>query len=550
MFDLIRPDWGGAAAPWLARIAAPHSFAFLRSLHLRRMVVSDSDLSLLASAKASLLLSLKLDRCDGFSTHALSCIASACRRLQTLFLEDSSVQDHGTDWLHILAIHSTALVTLNFYNTDLTFCPADLELLARNCRSLATLKISERDISDLVPLFHAATALQDFGGGSFDDENGTAINKYSGGFYFPPSLQSLSLIFLAADNMHIIFPYAATLKKLDLQYALLSTEDHCQLIPRCPNLLVLAVCAPTLLLYTHICSNQTDQLELGTLFLPYIICVMCHLYNCPFLSGFLSNKQVREVVGDRGLEVVAQTCRKLRRLRVERGEDDQGGVEDEQGRVSQVGLIHIARGCPDLEHLAVHVSDITNAALESIGTYSKNLFDFRLVLLDREERITELPLDNGVRTLLHGCTRLGRFALYLRPGGLSDVGLGYIGECGRNIPYMLLGNVGETDRGLMLFCRGRPNLQKLELRSCCFSERALALAVMQLPSLRYIWVQGYQATPDGSDLAAMARPFWNIEFISPGPEANADSQTQFLAYYSLAGRRTDLPPYIHYIPPL
>lgn len=256
------------------------------------------------------------------------------------------------------------------------------------------------------------------------------------------------------------------------------------------------------------------------------------------------------MVGDRGLEVVAQTCRKLQRLRVERGADDQGGVEDEQGRVSQVGLISIARGCPDLEHLAVHVSDITNTALESIGTYSKNLFDFRLVLLDREATITELPLDHGVRALLRGCTKLGRFSLYLRPGGLSDTGLGYIGECGRNVRYMLLGNVGESDRGLMLFAGGRPNLQKLELRSCCFSERALALAVLRLPSLRYIWVQGYQATPDGSDLAAMVRPFWNIEFISPNSESDADAQVQILAYYSLAGRRTDCPPYIRCIPPL
>lgn len=252
MFDLIPPAWGGAAAPWLARLALPRSFDLLRSLHLRRMVVTDADLSLLAAAKAVLLLSLKLDRCDGFSTDALARIASSCRRLETLFLEDSSIRDTGADWLRLLATHNAALVTLNFYNTDLSFCPADLELLARNCRALTTLKISERDISDLVGLFHAATALQDFGGGSFDDENGIAVNRYGGNFYFPPSLQSLSLIFLAADNMHIIFPYAATLKKLDLQYALLSTEDHCQLVPRCPNLLVLAVGAVTSRLLTSL----------------------------------------------------------------------------------------------------------------------------------------------------------------------------------------------------------------------------------------------------------------------------------------------------------
>lgn len=37
---------------------------------------------------------------------------------------------------------------------------------------------------------------------------------------------------------------SVTLKKLDLQYALLSTEDHCQLIPRCPNLLFPEVLLP------------------------------------------------------------------------------------------------------------------------------------------------------------------------------------------------------------------------------------------------------------------------------------------------------------------
>lgn len=163
------------------------------------------------------------------------------RKLETLFLEESNIKDHGGEWLHELATNNTALVTLNFYLTELSFSPADLELLARNCRSLTTLKISDRDISDLGGLFHAATALQDFGGGLFDDENGMAVNKYNN-FYFPPSLQCLSLGFMATDEMHVIFPYAAILKKLDLQYALLSTEDHCQLIPRCPNLLVLAVC--------------------------------------------------------------------------------------------------------------------------------------------------------------------------------------------------------------------------------------------------------------------------------------------------------------------
>lgn len=249
------------------------------------------------------------------------------------------------------------------------------------------------------------------------------------------------------------------------------------------------------------------------------------------------------MIGDRGLEVVAQTCKKLRRLRIERGDDDQG-LEDEQGCVSQDGLSSLAQGCLELEYLAVYVSDITNAALECLGTYSKNLCDFRLVLLDREQRITDLPLDNGVRALLKGCTKIRRFALYLRPGGLSDVGLGYIGQYSNNVRWILMGNVGESDRGLHQFSQGCPRLQKLELRSCCFTERALAMAALRLPSLRYLWVQGYVASPLGTDLLLMARAFWNIEFIPPkhgDRRGNIESQAQILAYYSLVGKRVDCP---------
>lgn len=226
-------------------------------------------------------------------------------------------------------------------------------------------------------------------------------------------------------------------------------------------------------------------------------------------------------------------------------------MEDEGGLVSPRGLIALAQGCLELEYLAVYVSDISNSSLEYIGTYSKNLCDFRLVLLEREERITDLPVDNGVRALLRGCDKLRRFALYLRPGGLTDVGLGYIGRYSPNVRWMLLGYVGESDAGLLEFSRGCPSLQKLEMRGCCFSEQALAASVMQLTSLRYLWVQGYKQTSSTShDLLAMARPFWNIELIPPrqvrftnhvGEIVMAEHPAHILAYYSLAGQRTDFP---------
>ncbi|KAE8722295.1 Coronatine-insensitive protein 1 [Hibiscus syriacus] len=201
-------------------------------------------------------------------------------------------------------------------------------------------------------------------------------------------------------------------------------------------------------------------------------------------------------------------------------------MEDEESVVSQRGLMVLAKGCLELEYLAVYVSDITNASLRYIGTYSKNLCDFCLVLLEKEERITDLPLENGVRDLLRGCEKLRRFALYLRPGGLTDVGLGYIGQYSPKVRWMLLGSVGGSDTRLLEFSRGCPSLQKLEVR-------------------------GYRASDSSRDLLAMARPFWNIELVPARrivmtdqvgvPGVVEDPTHVLVAYYSLSGPRTDFP---------
>nr|XP_008392915.2 coronatine-insensitive protein 1 [Malus domestica] len=490
MFNLIPEDWGGFVTPWVMEIA--NSFHRLKCLHFRRMIVSDSDLELLADSRGRVLQVLKLDKCSGFTTGGLLHIGS-CRNLRTLFLEESSIVEEDGDWLHALAVNNTVLETLNFYMTDLIKVKfEDLELIAKNCRSLTSVKISDCEILELVGFFRHAAVLEEFCGGSFNDQS----ESYSV-VTLPQKLCRLGLTYMGKNEMQIVFPFATLLKKLDLLYALLDTEDHCTLIQRCPNLEVL---------------------------------------------------ETRNVIGDRGLDVLARSCKRLRRLRIERGADE--GMEDEEGVVSQRGLMALAQGCLELEYLAVYVSDITNASLEYIGTYSKNLSDFRLVLLDREETITDLPLDNGVRALLRGCHKLRRFALYLRPGGLTDLGLSYIGRYSPNVRWMLLGYVGESDAGLLEFSKGCPSLQKLEMRGCCFSERALAHAVMQLTSLRYLWVQGYRGSATGRDLLAMARPFWNIELIPPrrvdvpdqhGEALAVEHPAHILAYYSLAGPRTDCP---------
>ncbi|KAE8695581.1 Coronatine-insensitive protein 1 [Hibiscus syriacus] len=349
-------------------------------------------------------------------------------------------------------MNNSVLETLNFYMTDLVQVSSEnLKQIARNCCNLTSLKISHCEILVLVGFFSAAAALEEFCGGSFTNEQSDRYNAMT----FPPRLCRLGLTYMASRELPIVFPFASLLKKLDLINVLFGTHDHCLLIQQCPNLEVL---------------------------------------------------ETRNVIGDRGLEALARSCKRLKRLRIERGTDELR-MGNEDGVVSHTGLTALAQGY--------------------------------------------LPLDNGVRALLRGCEKLRRFALYLGHGCLTDVGLGYIGRYSPNFKWMFLGYVRGSDTGLLEFSKGCPSLQKLEMMGCCFSEHALAHAALQLPSLRYLWVQGYKASLQSSrDLLAMARPFWNIELISArrvvttnqvGEAVELEHPAQILAYYSLAGPRTDFP---------
>ena len=154
-----------------------------------------------------------------------------------MFLEESSIIEKGGEWLHELALNNNVLETLNFYMTYLAKVRfQDLEIIARNCRSLVSMKISECELLDLVGFFGAASVLEEFGGGSIGEQP----ERYSS-LLFPPKLCCLGLTYMGRNEMPIVFPFASLLRRLDLLYALLDMEDHCLLIHRCPNLEVLEV---------------------------------------------------------------------------------------------------------------------------------------------------------------------------------------------------------------------------------------------------------------------------------------------------------------------
>ena len=75
-FNLVPEGWGGYVYPWIE--AMSKAYTWLEEIRLKRMVVSDECLELIAKSFKNFKV-LVLSSCDGFSTDGLAAIASTCR---------------------------------------------------------------------------------------------------------------------------------------------------------------------------------------------------------------------------------------------------------------------------------------------------------------------------------------------------------------------------------------------------------------------------------------------------------------------------------------
>ncbi|GJZ09192.1 coronatine-insensitive protein 1-like protein [Tanacetum coccineum] len=431
-------NWDHNLTPWVQEIAT--SFKLLNVVRFQNLDVHDSDLELLARTRGEKLKVLEIDSCSGFSTDGLLYIGKYCTDLRILSLENSSISEKDGEWLHELALHYSSIESLNFYKAGLTkFDVKDLALVAKNCsQSLVSVKISEQyDFIDLVEFFSYAVNLEDFGGGRFGDNNALDVRaqraKYKD-FKFPPNLKYLALNHM---GQKLFFrPIAHLITQLDTQFIYVRRHRHHHhhhhqhsLIENCPNLEVL---------YTPSISNE-------------------------------------------GMEHLSQYCKNLRKLY----------VMDRRGSLTEKGLFALALGCGQLECLHINLSCITFEAMVHIGINLKNLSDLSMVLGNKDVSITDPVIDNGIRTLLIGCNKLERLSIcFQKLGGLSDIGLGYIGRFGCNLRYLSLGYAGESDAGLVELSFGCPKLQNLVINDCPFSKEAFDVFRCNVPSLRYFQVQG------------------------------------------------------------
>ncbi|GJS56763.1 coronatine-insensitive protein 1-like protein [Tanacetum coccineum] len=429
-------NWDHNLTPWVQEIAT--SFKLLNVVRFQILDVHDSDLELLARTRGEKLKVLEIDSCSGFSTDGLLYIGKYCTDLRILSLENSSISEKDGEWLHELALHNSSIESLNFYKAGFTkFDVKDLALVAKNCsQSLVSVKISEHyNFIDLVEFFSYAVNLEDFGGGRFGDNNALDVRaqraKYKD-FKLPPNLKYLALNHMR--QKYFFRPFAHLITQLDTQFVYDRRHRHHHLrqhslIENCPNLEVL---------YTPSISNE-------------------------------------------GMEHLSQYCKNLRKLY----------AMDRRGALTDKGLFALALGCSQLECLHINLSCITFEAMVLIGINLKNLSDLSMVLGTKDVSMKDSVIDNGIRTLLIGCNKLERLSIcFQKLGGLSDIGLGYIGRFGCNLRYLSLGYAGESDAGLVELSFGCPKLQNLVINDCPFSKEAFDVFRCNVPSLRYFQVQG------------------------------------------------------------
>ncbi|GJR43768.1 leucine-rich repeat, cysteine-containing subtype protein [Tanacetum coccineum] len=245
---------------------------------------------------------------------------------------------------------------------------------------MAPTKVGEEVLDLVIPHIH-----------NVEDRN--SVSKCLLEFPVVPNIHSLSRMELPVTQYSSVLPLLNQIRKLKLVFVGLDEDSQCLLFKRCPNLEVL---------YTA------------------------------------------DVRGDKGLQLLGQFCKKLRKLA-------------NHSLVTHVGMIALAKGCTNLECLKVRLRDISNEALECLGTHLKNLRDFRIWL-----------------------------DISLRHGGLTDVGLEYIGKYGANLRSLGLEGVGNSNAGLVKLSEGCQKLRKLKLTGCPFSEQVVTSCVFNIPSLRHV----------------------------------------------------------------
>lgn len=257
-----------------------------------------------------------------------------------------------------------------------------------------------------------------------------------------------------------------------------------------------------------------------------------------------SPMQILDAIGDKGLGVVAASCKELEELRV--FPSLYGGAEN--GAVTEEGLVAISKGCPKLHSLLYFCHQMTNAALITVAKNSPNFTHFRLCILDpiKPDHVTSQPLDEGFGAIVQACKNLKRLSL---SGLLTDQVFLYIGMYAEQLEMLSVAFAGESDKGMVYVLNGCKKLSKLEIRDSPFGDVALLADVGKYETMRSLWMSSCNVTLQGCKTLAKKMNTLNVEIINekdPMEEIHDDRQKveKMYLYRTLNGPRKDAPDFV------
>ncbi|CAN7009212.1 hypothetical protein IGI04_011261 [Brassica rapa subsp. trilocularis] len=492
-YNLVPDGWGGYAWPWIEAMAV--KCPSLEELRLKRMVVTDECLEKIAASFKDFKV-LVLTSCEGFSTDGLAAIAVACSNLRELELRECIVEDLGGDWLSYFPETLTSLVSLDFSCLDSEVKLSDLERLVSRSPNLKSLKLNRAvSLDALGSLLRLAPQLVELGTGSFSDKlDQEAVSKLSQAFSEMKELKSLSGLWdVLPEYIPLLYSVCPGLTSLNLSYATVQMPNLVELLTRCSN---------------------------------------------------LQKLWVMDLIEDKGLEVVASSCKELRELRVFPSGAE--GLNDTNVAMTEQGLVSVSEGCPNLESVLYFCVQFTNAAMITIARNRPNLKCFRLCVMEpfAPDHKTQKPLDEGFKAIVERCKDLQRLSV---SGLLTDKAFEYIGTHGKKLRMLSIAFAGDSDLMLHHLLSGCESLNKLEIRDCPFGDTALLENAAKLETMRSLWMSSCCVSFGACKLLSQKMPKLNVEVIDEHPlETRPDSSPveRIYIYRTLAGPRLDMPEFV------
>ncbi|XP_050232048.1 protein AUXIN SIGNALING F-BOX 2-like [Mercurialis annua] len=492
-FNLVPHDWGGLVSPWIEAFAR-HKVG-LEELRLKRMVVSDESLELLSRSFVN-FKSLVLVSCEGFTTDGLAAVAANCRYLRELDLQENEVDDHRGHWLSCFPESSTSLVSLNFACLKGDINLGVLERLVARSPNIKSLRLNRAvPLDTLQKILMRAPQLVDLGVGSYvNDPNSESYISLAIAIQKCKSIRSLSgFLDVAPPCLSAFHLICANLTSLNLSYAPgIQGSELMKLIRHCRK---------------------------------------------------LQRLWILDCIGDKGLEVVASTCKDLQELRVFPSELYVGNAA-----VTEEGLVAISSGCPKLHSILYFCQQMTNAALITVAKNCPNFTRFRLCILDptKPDAVTMQPLDEGFGAIVHSCRGLTRLSL---SGLLTDQVFLYIGMYAEQLEMLSIAFAGDSDKGMQYVLNGCKKLRKLEIRDSPFGNAALLMDVGKYETMRSLWMSSCEISLGGCKTLARGMPRLNVEIMNENEQADFSGDDtrkvdKMYLYRTLVGPREDAPEFV------